>query len=191
MKVTAAEFARHLGIAQATLSYHLKKGTLGDAAKQIEGGRWAIDLETGTVNYKRNTQGGGEVRKKAHQQRSIKAIKKSLEAERGEEVQTSLDLPGYIDDLTGAKTKRENYLAEKARLEYEEQIGTLVLADAVQKSLFKATREMRDSLMNIPGKLAPELASMDDVFSITKFLENSVRQSLMDLDNALGDKYGR
>lgn len=186
MKVTVDQFAKHMGVSRPSIQYHLRKGTFGDAAVRLESGVWAIDLETATFNYKKNVQGGGsDVRKKVHQARAVRIMKEKAQEVQDEPVVTSLDLPGYIDDLTGAKTKRENYMAEISRLEYEEQIKKLVSSEEVQKALFKTFRELRDSLLNIPGKLAPELASMDDVFAITQFLEKEIRQGLNDCEKSI------
>ncbi|MEB3331157.1 MAG: hypothetical protein VKI83_01510 [Synechococcaceae cyanobacterium] len=79
-----------------------------------------------------------------------------------EEVQERLaQLPeGAVPDLMLSRQRREHALAQLAELELEleREQGRLVCAAAVERRLFEAAREMRDSILRVPMRALPELA---------------------------------
>jgi hypothetical protein len=87
-------------------------------------------------------------------------------------------------DLMEAKTAREIYNARMARVEYEEQIGKLVQADAVKAEAFKLARTVRDGLLNLPDRIAHELAHETSATAIHHRLTTEIRQALEALATA-------
>jgi hypothetical protein len=67
---------------------------------------------------------------------------------------------------TKARTAREAYNAQLARLEYEERSGKLVNADEVRAEAFKLARTVRDAMMNIPDRISAELVGQTDARDI-------------------------
>lgn len=57
---------------------------------------------------------------------------------------------------------REAFMARLAKLEYEEKSGKLVPVDQVKADAFKTARIIRDGLLNIPDRVAHELAHETD-----------------------------
>lgn len=80
---------------------------------------------------------------------------------RGPAEPPALELPnGQPLNLTHAKTLREAWLAEKARLEVGEMSGELVRISDVRDVAFRAARSARDLLHSIPDRLAEVLAGL-------------------------------
>lgn len=52
-----------------------------------------------------------------------------------------------------AQTKNEQYKASLRKLEYEQKSGKLIPADEVEQEYFSIGRTIRDSLLNIPGRV--------------------------------------
>lgn len=65
-----------------------------------------------------------------------------------------------------AKVQKEVFVAQLRRLEYEEKAGKLVQRDAVKVAAFRVFRDVRDGLLNIPDRVAAEVAA--DIAKETK-----------------------
>lgn len=81
------------------------------------------------------------------------------------------------------QAKREKYKAELARLEFEEQIGKLIEAEAVDREWFQLARMVRDALLNIPARLAGVVASESDQRKVHDLIEKEIRQVLTELSH--------
>ncbi len=80
-----------------------------------------------------------------------------------------------------SKTMREGYMARLAQLEYEERKGKLVSADKVKVSAFNTARIVRDSILNIPDRIAAELASETDPHKLHTKLTEALVEALEEL----------
>lgn len=80
-----------------------------------------------------------------------------------------------------ARTLREAYMARLAKLEFDEKSGLLVKADAVKNEAFRVARIVRDSLLNIPDRVAGELANETNQFKIHQRLTEEIRRALEDM----------
>lgn len=156
--MTQAAYARARGIAPPTVLAAIKTGRLVNSLSKDERGRLRIDPVLADVEWAANTQGG---KKPAPQPWASGA-----------------DLPIDAADYNASRAKKESYLAELARLEYEEKNGTLVQAEAIRKEAFGIARQVRDGLINIPDRVAAELAAMTDQFEIHKRLTDEIRRAL-------------
>lgn len=78
-------------------------------------------------------------------------------------------------NLTEAKTAKEIYNARLARAEYEEQIGKLVPIETVKADAFKLARTVRDGLLNLPDRVAHELAHETDPSAVHLRLSSEIR----------------
>ena len=79
------------------------------------------------------------------------------------------------------QAKKEHFNAEKARLEYEARMGSLVDKDKVERMAFRLARLVRDTLLNLPDRLAGILASETDQHKIHATLTKELRQALEEL----------
>lgn len=80
-----------------------------------------------------------------------------------------------------ARTLREAYMARLAKLEFDEKSGLLVKADAVKNEAFKVARIVRDNMLNIPDRVAGELANETSQFKIHQRLTAEIRRALEDM----------
>lgn len=83
--------------------------------------------------------------------------------------------------LAASRAVREAYQARLARIEYERAIGKLVDADAVKVSAFKTARAVRDGLLNIPDRIAADLAAESDRSRVHAMLSRELRDALRSL----------
>lgn len=80
--------------------------------------------------------------------------------------------------LAQSRAVREAYQARLAKLEYEKAIGKVIDADAVKVDAFKVARQVRDGLLNIPDRVAAELAAEMDPGRVHDRLYREIRTAL-------------
>jgi phage terminase Nu1 subunit (DNA packaging protein) len=66
--------------------------------------------------------------------------------------------PEAVATLLRARSARETYMAQLARLEFEVQTGKLIPAAGVRQQAFETARRCRDLLLSIPERLGPMLS---------------------------------
>lgn len=100
--------------------------------------------------------------------------------------------PGGEINYNRANAREKYYKAELARLEFEQKIGTLVPIAAVAKEVEKEYGRVRNRLLAIASKLAPEVALIEDVGSCRALIEEAVVDALNELtaDEAASDAAG-
>lgn len=90
-----------------------------------------------------------------------------------------LDLAsGEMVDFQTARAIKENYLALQAKIDYEERTGKLVDAETVSMKQYEMARQIRDSMMAIPSRIAEQLASETDASACAHLLIDEIRQAL-------------
>lgn len=95
---------------------------------------------------------------------------------------------GASDDAAGSndpkywdnKTRREGALAELAELELSKKRGDLVDRARVESAAFAIGRMLRDAVLGLPTRLAPDMATMTDAFEIETKLRAALRQVFED-----------
>lgn len=83
-----------------------------------------------------------------------------------------------VFDFSKEQAKKEHFNAEKAKLDYEVRIGSLVEKAKVEQEAFRVGRLMRDALMGLPDRLAGVLASESNQQKIHALLTKEFRQVL-------------
>lgn len=86
---------------------------------------------------------------------------------------------GSVDEamtFNEARTKRERYQAELARLEFEEKAGQLVDINKIRREYFKQARNARDNLLNIPDRLAPMLIGRTSIHEIRMLMLEEIHK---------------
>lgn len=90
--------------------------------------------------------------------------------------------------LAVAKAKKEEGLARKVALEVKAREGTLIDEKASREASRRAVMMGRDAMLSIPGRVAAQLANMDDEREIERFLTAEIRAELTRVaDAALAD----
>jgi phage terminase Nu1 subunit (DNA packaging protein) len=87
----------------------------------------------------------------------------------------------------GNKTRREGALAELAELELAKKRGDLVERAHVESMAYAAGRALRDIVLGLPTKLAPQFANMTDPYEIEVKLRNALRQVFVDAQQMTAD----
>lgn len=79
-----------------------------------------------------------------------------------------------------AKTVKAVFEAKMEQLNYEKAKGELVNRERVKSVAFKLGRMLRDNMLGLPTRVAPELATLTDSFEIERRLRDAIRQVFVD-----------
>jgi hypothetical protein len=88
-----------------------------------------------------------------------------------------------------AKTVEMIYRARARKLDFELRSGKLIPADEVKVKWFTLVRQIRDKLLALPAKLAPQLAALSDVREVRELLDAEITALLRALQEDI--RYGR
>lgn len=80
-----------------------------------------------------------------------------------------------------AHTHEKVYAAKTAELEYKKLAGELVERKRVEDAAYTLGRMMRDSILGVPTRIAPELADLSDAWEIEQRVATALRQVLDDV----------
>jgi hypothetical protein len=89
-------------------------------------------------------------------------------------------------DIHDAILKRERAVGSMRELEYRQKAGELVEIVMVERTFTTATKVITDSLLSLPDKMAPLLASITDVRQLRELLSAEIRQTLSSLPTDIG-----
>lgn len=89
--------------------------------------------------------------------------------------------PTLVEAQTEAMLER----GRKLRLENDLREGALVEADKAAREAFDFARTLRENILNIPGRLAAELAAERDAARVHHRLEDALREALESTATAL------
>lgn len=81
----------------------------------------------------------------------------------------------------GLHATRKKIAAEKLRklrMENDLRAGQLIEAKAAERAAFTSARVVRDNILNIPARIAAELASLTDPGQVMTLLDKELRQAL-------------
>ena len=92
---------------------------------------------------------------------------------------------GANDGYLAEREKTEKYRALAAERDYLESIGALVPAAEVQKVAFTLGRTLREQLMGIPDRLAPQLAAEREPAAVHAALSKELKQVLNEFASRL------
>ena len=82
--------------------------------------------------------------------------------------------PRFIE----SQARREMFKANLTELEYLEQVGKLIPADQVDREWSELARLVRDTMLNIPARIADQLAHETDQRKVQDLLETEICQAL-------------
>lgn len=83
-----------------------------------------------------------------------------------------------VPDYQESRARREAADADKAEMEAAKMRGELVPAAAVRAEFAKALAAIRESLLTLPGRMAPVLAAESDARRVQTLLDTEIRASL-------------
>jgi len=166
--VSFSEYARQRGISAAAVTKAVKEGRLLKAIIVGSKNKRSIDTEVADAEWAGSTDNTTGAPAHANPRGHSGGMREAVASD---------DTPTFME----SKAKRESFLAELARLEYEQKSGTLVQVDDVKRESFRVARIVRDSMLNIPDRVAAELAAETDPFKVQQRLSAEIRLALIEL----------
>jgi hypothetical protein len=171
--VSQTEFAKRVGVSQARISRLCSDGKLNGATHK-DGARMMIDVKKGI-----------ELLKSALDPSYTSKIRKTVQGKSEDPEREAAPAESQkvkpVMDYGVARTLNEQYKAAIRKLEYEEKTGKLVDAASVKESAFSLGRRIRDSMLNIPDRIASMLAAETDETKIRELLTGEIRNALEEL----------
>lgn len=80
-----------------------------------------------------------------------------------------------------ARTALTKYRASREKIQYQKDRGELIELETVNRELFHVCRQVRDSILAIPARIAAVLAVEDSQHSIEVMLKDELSKALEDL----------
>ena len=172
------KYAAHRGISHVSVLKAIKSGRIEKAADG------SIDVATADVDWEKNTNPGQQASQHHHAAaRPATAPVSSSPLASVESIPESRSAAGSLD-YSKARAVRENYLARMAKLDFEERSDKLMSRDEVEVAAFKKFRDFRDSMLNIPDRMASVLAAESDPTRVHSLLSDEIRKMLTEFADA-------
>jgi hypothetical protein len=86
-------------------------------------------------------------------------------------------------NFNSARAVHETYKARKAKLEFEQMKGRLVLAEDVRRRWFTIGRRIRESVMGVADRVAPVVTGMSDSAEVHRIISSELRTALEELSH--------
>lgn len=157
------EYGEHRGVSAAAVSQAVAAGRITTVTD--DGGRRLIDPEVADIQWKKNTD--------------------PKQSERANAGKRGGSLPGtdtpQSEKYWEIRTRREAAEMQMAELRAAELAASLVSAERVRAAAMRMSRMLRDSLLAIPSKIAPALATETDPHQVEQTLAAALRRSLDDI----------
>lgn len=164
--VSASAYAKHRGISLQAVVKAINDGRLVESVVQSEAGRYKIDPVKADAEWSANTD-------------SMTGAPAHM-ANRPAETDNDPE-DGQPITYAEARAQHERFKARLAQLELEQREGKLVEAEVVKRESFRTARLVRDALLNLPDRVAGELAAETNQFKVHQRLVSEIRRALEDL----------
>jgi hypothetical protein len=179
MLMTITEYARHRGCRLRAVQYAIESGRI---TRQDDG---MVDSDRADREWDRNTN-HAKARYGTRKAANSKGNAHHRAAEAAEAAETPEKQAGALN-YANARAAREVYEAKLKKLEWEEKLGTLLNRKAVEVAAFNRFRVLRDAILNVPTRLAAQIAAETDPATVHDLLETELR---MVLEEFSGSKLG-
>ena len=176
--VSIRKYAAHRGVSHVSVLKAIRAGRIE------RGADGSIDVQAADVAWEKNTNPGQQARQQRHVATSPVPVNSRPEAPASVEPIAELRSAAGGLDYSKARAVRENYMARMAKLEFEERSNKLMSRDEVQVAAFKKFRDFRDSMLNIPDRLASVLAAEADASRVHALLSEEIRKMLTEFADA-------
>lgn len=185
--ISIREAGRRLGVSDTAVGKAIKVGRIDPPV--IRNGRKWLDWKSVEEKWHQNTDTSkrshvgskGGKRRAEHYKEAEQKLPTSAELANEKPDATPQQSTGGAPSYNQSRAIREAYNARLAKLEYEEKSAALVRMDAVRLEAFKAHRKIRDAILNIPDRCAPQIASMSDVTEVYAYLMREINDVLSEL----------
>jgi len=163
--LSAKAYAKHRGVTTAAVLNAITESRISESVRK-RGPGYQIDVELADKEWAQNTDSGSGYPAHAKNRGTVDAP-----ASGGDEPIS------YAE----ARAQHERMKARLAQLELEQREGKLVEADDVKRESFRVARLVRDALLNLPDRVAGELAAETNQFKVHQRLTLEIRRALEDL----------
>ena len=92
--------------------------------------------------------------------------------------------PADTHEYRQARTEREQIRRDRERLELEQLQGRLLDVEEARRLAFTAFRQLRDGVLNVPARVAPQVASMTDALQIEQLIDQQLTEAFGRFDPA-------
>jgi len=187
------EYARHRGCELRAVQFAIQRGRITKDANGL------IDSDKADRDWERNTNHAqaryGKKRRDRDPASDVQGGKtraatwaaKHKAAESAAATQSDPDRLSSSMSFANARAAKEIYEARLKKIELEERLGNLLSRKAVEVAQYNRGRIIRDALMNIPNRIAAQLAAETDPAACHDLLEAEIR---MVLEEFSGGKLG-
>lgn len=210
IKVSIAEYARMRGLHYTTVASRIARGIISPDAveRDSKGSVKLVNVELADASHKKNHDpqntfianakliGGKKPNaSKIKSNVVVHPVAKPVHTTEiidGNEVPVT-KLPEMESDMgryQKAKASSEELKARKLEIEMEELEGRLIDKSEVVKTVSKLTAEIKESFLNIPPKIAPELLACKDIVEVEVKLHKEINLVLEKLSR-LEDRYAK
>jgi hypothetical protein len=177
--LSARAYAKHRMVSHTAVLKAIKTGRI---SKTSDG---KIDVAAADASWLKKTE--PQVQQKHNAKQPDKSVSIVCPVVRTREATIESEaVPGDQPILDGldyfeARAVTETYKARLARLDYELRTGQLIRAEQVEEAAMELARTVRDSLLNLPDRLAAILAAESDPAKTHKILTDELRKALNEL----------
>jgi hypothetical protein len=182
--VTKSDFARSRGRTPGAVTAAIKCGRIKGAVVTKDGKEF-LDFDKANELWDRNTEQQPPPTRKADTPPPTRKAKAPapIKPPSDQDLQAFIQgLPeDQIPDLNDSRARREHYLAEKARLDALRGRDELIPADQVKAEAFALARAVRDGMLGIADRLAPQLAATTDARQVHILMTDEIRVALRGL----------
>lgn len=171
--ITPAVYARRRGVSREAVGKAIRTGRITFVADAT--GRKMIDPEVADIQWKKNTD-------------PLQSARASV----GRRGQGSPDGDsGAESPYWDARSRREQSEAAISEMKQRQMAGELCDVAGVHRAASTMGRAIRDSVMGVPTRIAPELAHVSDAWEIEQRLSAALRQVLDDAAKMAVDDLAR
>lgn len=169
-----SEYARLRGVSSQAVKYAIETGRLKNSVRQKANGKWEVLPDIANVEWDANTDSTKQHNIKNKPARPAPFIRPGFRPAEAAPQENGIS---FVE----AKAAREYYLAELARLEYEEKSEKLVDAEKVKSAWFKIITETKTKLLALPTKARANMPHL--TLGDVSVLERLVREALEELSH--------
>ena len=159
------EYAVLCGLSSQYIRRIIAKGIITKQAVKKKGKRFLINPEQADLDREKNV---------APENRKKPKLKPTVEEKETVSKQAGTNKLDYAE----CRRLNEQYKAGLKKLDYDQKSGRLIPADEVEREYFDIARTVRDSLMNIPGRINAILAAELDEVKVNEILTQEITQAL-------------
>lgn len=169
--ISMKDFANSRGLEMRDVKKLIKDGVISDAVKLGRNNRKLIS-ESLANSLMDNHEGKSDTPKQEFERHSPGS---------GHRDGSMMVDDSHMGIYSKARAAKETMAAKMAQVKYEQLTGSLVEADEVRSAAKKIGLSLRNSLMNLPNKISPLVASETDVLKVKMILEGEIRSALTNL----------